>query len=301
MEPILKYPGAKWRLAEWIIQHMPPHESYLEPFFGSGAVFFNKPKSRLETINDIDGTVVQFFRTCREQPEELARAIALTPWARKEYQMCDFTDSDTGINDVECARRLAVRCWMTFGARTRCKTGWRHSVGKTDNGGPANPKLWNRLPDTVMQVATRLKDAQIESRDAVDVIREYNGARVLIYADPPYLKQTRTLLGDQYRHEMDDEAHARLLTTLQEHRGMVLLSGYDSDFYRSQLSGWAQVRKCTTAERGIRREESLWLNPHTISLLKQQGTEVGTQLQLSDWSAPDCCAKTRVSKCRLSA
>ena len=282
MEPILKYPGAKWRLAEWIIDHMPTHDSYLEPFFGSGAVFFNKPRSRLETINDIDGAIVRFFRTCREQPEALARAIMLTPWARGEYRMCDFTDPDTGTDDVECARRLAVRCWMTFGARTRCKTGWRHSVGKTDNGGPANPKLWNRLPDTVMQVAERLKDAQIESRDAIDVIRDFNGSQVLIYADPPYLKQTRTLNGDQYRHEMDDGAHTRLLDALNEHRGMVLLSGYDSELYRASLPDWVQLRKHTTAERGIRRIESLWINPRTVALLKMTGNEVGTQLHLTD-------------------
>lgn len=62
MDPILKYPGAKWRLAQWVIDHMPPHEGYLELFFGSGAVFFNKPKSRVETVNDLDGNVVRFFR-----------------------------------------------------------------------------------------------------------------------------------------------------------------------------------------------------------------------------------------------
>ena len=59
---ILHYPGSKWSMAEWIISHMPPHQTYLEPFFGSGAVFFNKPPSPLETINDIDGDVVNLFR-----------------------------------------------------------------------------------------------------------------------------------------------------------------------------------------------------------------------------------------------
>ena len=54
MKPVLKYPGSKWRLAEWIVSLMPPHKSYLEPFFGSGAVFFKKPPSRIETINDLE-------------------------------------------------------------------------------------------------------------------------------------------------------------------------------------------------------------------------------------------------------
>ncbi len=82
MKPVLKYPGSKWRLAEWIVSLMPPHKSYLEPFFGSGAVFFKKPPSRIETINDLDGEIINLFRCIREQPEELMRAVAYTPYSR---------------------------------------------------------------------------------------------------------------------------------------------------------------------------------------------------------------------------
>lgn len=85
--PVLKYSGSKWKTAEWIISLMPPHKSYLEPFFGSGAVFFKKPPSRIETINDMDGEIVNLFRCIREQPEELARAVACTPYSREEYEL----------------------------------------------------------------------------------------------------------------------------------------------------------------------------------------------------------------------
>ena len=85
VKPVLKYAGAKWRIADWISGFFPPHEIYLEPFFGSGAVFFRKAPARLETINDIDGNVVNLFRVLREQPEQLAALIELTPWARDEY------------------------------------------------------------------------------------------------------------------------------------------------------------------------------------------------------------------------
>lgn len=260
MNPVLKYPGAKWRLSPWILEHMPKHESYLEPFLGSGAVFFNKTKSRLETLNDLDGSVVHFFRTCRERPDELAEAISLTPWARQEFADCDFLDDSAPESDVERARQFAVRCWMTFGARTRCKTGWRHSTGKSVNGGPDNPKLWRRMPEIVCQVADRLLDAQIECRPALELIREYNGPEVLIYADPPYVKQTRTLNGDQYRHEMTDADHLDLLEALRQHKGPVLLSGYDCPMYREALPDWTVVSKSTTAERAAIRTECLWIN-----------------------------------------
>ena len=61
MNAILKYPGAKWGLSKWILSFFPDHHSYLEPFFGSGAVFFHKASSDIETINDLDGNVVNFF------------------------------------------------------------------------------------------------------------------------------------------------------------------------------------------------------------------------------------------------
>lgn len=82
---ILHYPGSKWSMADWIIGHMPAHSTYLEPFFGSGAVFFNKAPSNIETINDLDGQVVNLFRVIRDIPDDLARAIAFTPLSRQEY------------------------------------------------------------------------------------------------------------------------------------------------------------------------------------------------------------------------
>lgn len=65
MKRILNYPGSKWTLAAKIIEIMPPHKTYIEPFFGSGAVYFNKPSVQVETINDIDSRVVNFFKVCR--------------------------------------------------------------------------------------------------------------------------------------------------------------------------------------------------------------------------------------------
>lgn len=238
---------------------MPQHVGYVEPFFGSGAVFFNKPKSPIETISDLDGSIVRFFRTCREKPEELAYSISLTPWSREEFLRSDFCDDS--IDDVEAARQFLVRCWQTFGARTRCKTGWRNTTARTKNHGPDNPAMWKRLPEIVFQVADRLMDAQIENRPALEVIAHNNGKDILIYADPPYVKSTRTLNGDQYRFEMTDQDHEELLRSLNDHTGMVMLSGYDCDLYRDLLKGWRMECIATKAERGVPRVECIWMNP----------------------------------------
>lgn len=260
MTPILKYPGAKWRLADWIISHMPPHEAYLEPYCGSCAVLLNKEKARIETINDIDSSITRFFRVCREQPEELAWALSLTPWARDEYAIAELHE-EGAVSDIECARQFVVRSHMAFGSCMSKKTGWRHTTGRMKDGGPDNPKLWARLPECVRVVAARLLQVQIENRPALEVIRRFDGENMLIYVDPPYVLQTRTAHKDQYRHEMQDSDHEELLKVLNASQSMVMLSGYDCEMYRDMLKGWPMETVDTTAERGARRTECLWLNP----------------------------------------
>ena len=85
MKTVLKYPGAKNRIADWICSYIPAHDVYLEPYAGSLAVFFNKMPARIETLNDLDGEVVNYFRVLREKPGELIEQLKLTPFARDEY------------------------------------------------------------------------------------------------------------------------------------------------------------------------------------------------------------------------
>ena len=117
MNTLLNYPGAKWGMAAQIVSLMPPHRSYLEPFFGSGAVLFNKPPSAIETVNDIDGDVVNFFRVLREQPDRLAEAISLTPYAREVF---DDAHANRGTDDFDRAYRFAIRSKMGHGFKTYC-------------------------------------------------------------------------------------------------------------------------------------------------------------------------------------
>lgn len=115
MNALINYPGSKWGMAEEIVALMQPHRSYLEPFFGSGAVLFNKPPSAIETVNDIDGDIVNFFTVLREQPEELARLIELTPYARDVF---DDAHQNRGADPLDRAYRFAIRSKMGHGFKT---------------------------------------------------------------------------------------------------------------------------------------------------------------------------------------
>jgi DNA adenine methylase len=263
--PVLKYPGAKWSLAKWIIEHIPPHTTYLEPFFGSGAVFFNKMPSKVETINDIDGQVVNLFRVIRERPEELARLIEFTPWARDEY----YASYEKTGDSLEDARRFLVRCWQAYGTRLGNRAGWRHNI-QGSNGGLNG---WNSLPRSIFKVAKRFDGVQIENQPAVKIIWRYNFENVLIYADPPYVWETRTDRDRSrklYNHEMTNQDHIELLDVLDAHTGPVLLSGYACPLYDERLREWDRHSCKAQAECGQARTEVLWLNPIAAEGLAQQ-------------------------------
>lgn len=253
MKCVLKYPGAKNRIADWICDYIPPHEVYLEPYFGSGAVFLNKVPARIETLNDLDGNVVNYFRIVREQAENLAEQLEMTPYSRDEYyRACEILPEDS---DLERARKFAVRCWQGFGCSNLYRNGFRSSQQRKS---PHTTKEWRSLPERLLVASERLKNAQIENLPAVEVIKRYDTADVFMYVDPPYLHGTRK--NYLYRYEMMDNEHVDLLKLLAAHPGKVLLSGYDNDLYNDMLPGWNKVQKKTQAEAGLPRIETLWMN-----------------------------------------
>lgn len=253
MNSILNYPGAKWGMAKQIVSMMPPHRSYLEPFFGSGAVLFNKPPSAIETVNDIDGDITNFFKVLRERPEELAEAISLTPYSRDVF---NDAHENRGTESFDRAYRFAIRSRMGHGFKTYQKTGFKIDVYARERSYCVN--CWNTMPERIFEAAARLKGVQIENRPALELIRKFNYDNVLIYADPPYLLNTRG--GKQYRHEMDEQEHIELLAALKAHKGPVIISGYPSDMYDCELRGWSKVHKRSYNQNSDARTEVLWFN-----------------------------------------
>lgn len=255
MKSVLKYPGAKWGIANWVIGFFPKHHSYLEPFFGSGGVFFNKDRSNIETINDIDGEVINLFECIREDPEKLAKRIYLTPYARAVYNRA-FSERPPG-DRYERAMRLMVRCNMGHGFRTTGgRVGWKNDVAGRERAYAA--KMWTELPDILIEVAERLRGVQVECSPAAELIARFNAPNVLVYCDPPYVLSTRR--GKQYRCEMTDDDHLQLLNVLKRHKGPALISGYQSPMYEAELRGWHRETVVTTDQLSQPKREILWMN-----------------------------------------
>lgn len=253
MKSLLRYPGSKWNLADRIVELLPEHKTYLEPYFGSGAVLFTKQPSAIETVNDLNDDVVNLFQVIQQEPEALAEKIFLTPYSRKVF---DKAWQIRPENEIDKALNFVIRSAMSHGFRPTEKSGWKNDVNGREKAYAV--KHWNDLPELVQEMTLRLKQVQIECRPAIELIQKYSREDVCMYVDPPYVLSTRTRR--QYSVEMDDRDHEELLEILNQSKANILLSGYDSDLYNRRLANWERVEFSATAEKGLPRTEILWMN-----------------------------------------
>jgi DNA adenine methylase len=272
IRPPFGYYGAKQRIAAQITGALPPHNAWVEAFCGSAAVTLAKPPAPIEVINDIDDQIVNLFEQLRNNQEALCRAIALTPYARAEYQKAREHESD--ISALEKARRFLIATMMTVnGANGGKNAGFSFSQSYSRGGHEARVNRWYKLPERLGLVAERLKNVRIENRDAREIVAMFTDRpATLIYLDPPYnldRKQRYTI------DILDDNFHSDLLKLCCDSESMIFISGYDNDLYNEVLTGeqgWTKKYISTTTRdtsgRDYPRTEVLWFNRHFIRALE---------------------------------
>lgn len=260
MRTPLTYYGGKQALARQIVPLMPAHRVYLEPFAGGAAVLFAKPRAERETLNDLDGQIMRFWRAVRDRPDDLAAAIAATPYGREEWRISRDGDAE---DDVEAARRLLVNVDQSF---SRSRQSWSvPCVG--DGRGRWQPGSWENLPPKILAAAQRLRGVALEHGDAIDLIPRWDRSDALIYADPPYTGPLRATPAKGYAVDDDGALWGRLVDALLEVKhAAVILSGYPCP--EADRLGWRMVQlsmKRTVQARGgstlADAPEVVWLSP----------------------------------------
>lgn len=254
--------GGKFSHLDWLLPLLPKTHNYCEPFSGSAAVLLNREPSAVETYNDIDGDLVTFFRVLRERPNELVRAIGLTPFSREEFFQATVARGSS-IPELERARMFYVRARQarTGLAQTATLGRWANCKETSRAGMSGVVSRWLGGVNALSEIAERLIRVQIENRPALDVIRTYDSKNTLFYCDPPYLHQTR---GDSkaYGFELDEDQHIELSRVLNKVKGVVALSGYRHPLMDKLFKGWrrfdAPAKFCHSIKK--LRQESLWMN-----------------------------------------
>ncbi len=265
LKPPFGYYGAKQRISTKIIALFPPHNAWVEAFAGSAAITLAKVPAPIEVINDLDGDIVNVFTQLRENPDALCRAIALTPYARREYFKARHDPKPQ--DPLERARQFLVATMMTVNstAVSGLSCGFSYSQSYARGGVEARVNRWYNLPERLSQVVERLRKVRIESRDARELVRMFlDRPATLMYLDPPYF------VDRPYGYAIDakDEPfHRELLQLCCRSRAMLIISGYKNDLYDSVLTaerGWRRstIRTLTRDTKGKDhvRTEVLWRN-----------------------------------------
>lgn len=263
----MRYYGGKFRLAPWVISFFPEHKNYVEPCGGAASVLLRKPVSPLETYNDLESNVVNFFRVLRDRPDALIEKIGLTPWSREEYLLSKKSMDD--LESVEKARMFFTRISQ---ARVGEGSGWRFAKTSVYKDGGVRQNRCTKLIQNSCQdlqfIAKRLMKVQIENRDAREIIADFDNEHTLTYFDPPYLKSTRVSVKD-YKLETDEQFHKECAELLRECKGFVVVSGFACPLYTELYEdhGWERHDKEARTSNNTKRIESIWLSPQTVEAL----------------------------------
>lgn len=254
--------GGKFSHLSWLLPLLPQAHHYCEPFGGSAAVLLNREPAPIETYNDIDGEVVNFFRVLREKKDALIEAIGLTPFSREEFARA-VSDQDDQLTDFERARRFFVRARQvrTGLAQTASLGRWANCKRTSRSGMSGVVSRWLGSIDGLPAIAERLLRVQIENRPALDLIRLYDDKGTLFYCDPPYIHESRSDT-KAYGFELSNQEHRALAQVLRQCKGKAAVSGYRCELMGELYEGWRCVegpaKNCHSVKKP--RVEALWMN-----------------------------------------
>ena len=258
------YYGGKFSHLDFLLPLLPTtFTHFCEPFGGSAAILINRAPAPVETYNDLDSEVVNFFQRLRDHGDELIRLISLTPFSREE--LVKACRPEPNLSTIERARRFFVRARQTRTglAQTSSEGRWAHCVLTSRAGMAGAVSRWLGSVEGLPQIVQRLQRVQMENAPATEVIRRYDSTKTLFYCDPPYVHLTR---GDNkaYGYEMTDNEHRELAQVLNSVQGLVAISNYQCKLM-DELYPAPKWIKHVAPEKTIhstkgKRVEALWTN-----------------------------------------
>jgi DNA adenine methylase len=271
----LKYHGGKHYLAKRIVQLMPPHTHYVEPFFGSGAVMFQKdPSGVSEVANDNLSTLTTLWEVLQNESmyERFVRLSEATPFSEQQWKQSEkrLRDEDPVVRAHaffvlnRLSRQGLMKDFATL-SRNRVRRKMNEQVSS-----------WLTAVEGLPQIHERLKRVVILNQDALQVIQRQDGNNTLFYLDPPYVTSTRVATA-AYQHEMTDQDHTRLVDVILKCSGKVMLSGYPNAIYeRLEYAGWDvfdfQVSKASSSQKSKpKATERIWANFELKSAASGEG------------------------------
>lgn len=256
MTPVPPFPyyGGKSRHLKFISPKLPRTKRYCEPFGGAGSILLSRDPVEVETYNDLDSNVVNFFRVLRKQPVELLRLLELTPFSQEEFNNSLLVlNGELESDDLERARAFFIRATMSRGARPYSGA-WNPSITHVRYCMSGAVRNYQANLERLEAIASRLLRVQIVNDDALKVIKKFDTPDTLFYIDPPYLHNSRSN-SYCYKHEMNSIQHRHLAHILNNIEGHAAVSGYESELFSELYEGWYCSRDKVNRNNEVKSEK----------------------------------------------
>lgn len=261
---LIRWAGGKGKQLNQLLPLIPRSRIYVEPFGGGASVLLNRERMEVEVYNDLDGALVNLFEVVRDDAafRDFCGVLYYTPYSRETFNRALDWDTMEG-NVVRAAAFYTVINQSISGKRLASRGDWAR--GRADN----LAERWFARQEKLADIHARIRSVQIEARDALDILQEWDTPDTTFYCDPPYILETRTKR-KYYAVEPGDEYHERLVDVLLNVKGNVVLSGYDHPIYLRLLDeGWwtdvygARATMEVTQKGGTKRArvEIVYRNP----------------------------------------
>lgn len=263
---MIRWAGGKGRQLPDLLPLIPRGKTYVEPFGGGAAVLLNKQRSEVEVYNDLDSALVNLFEVVRDDEtfDEFAQRLEWTPYSRTEFANAVRHHEDGDDRVTRAVMFYTMLNQSISGKRLALPSEWSRSRYQNLS------ERWVMRQRKLGPIHSRIRGVQIECRDALDVLQEWDGPDSVFYCDPPYILETRKKQ-KYYAVEPGDDYHEQLVDVLLGVEGMVILSGYEHPIYqRLREKGWmtdiyganASMNVVREDEAKGRRKEIVYRNPH---------------------------------------
>lgn len=215
---LLRRVGNKKKIAKDIIKYFPTHNVYIEPFFGAGGMFFNKPKAKHNILNDIDNEVINLFKVVREKPDKLRDAFEVTPYHEGVFKEWRFKEEE---DEVWRAVRFIYLSNYSYLGMNR--------VLRIDTSNHKKQTVENLNKTIEFLSDCSLVFTNSDFRRAIKQISLRPADVPFVYADPPYVGTE-----DNYSNSFKEQDFIDLLDILQETKYKFAVSEFDNDFVLKQ-------------------------------------------------------------------
>ena len=213
--------GGKSKSKKMIINRIPPHKIYVEPFVGGGSIFFSKPKAEVNVINDKDKDVYHLYSDMKDVGDKMIDKD-FTPTRTKFFNLLNKRSFSSKVERLY--RNLYVSLNSFAGDRKSYLADKKEiELIGSDRGKKYKTTKWKDF----------LQGVKIHNSDYKTIIQKYDSKDTFFFLDPPYSMETEKKSSYSETINIDE-----LVNELKQIRGKFLMTYDDTPSNRKLFKGF---------------------------------------------------------------